>query len=170
MVRRGIFVGRFQPVHLGHVEAFKYILSEVDELIVGIGSSQEGKTFENPFTAAEREKMLAAALKEAGIDRSRVKIVRIPDIHDDRRWVAHVESLTPKFSVVYSGNPWVQRLFKEKGYEVRAQPLFKRRDYQGAMIRRNMAEGKPWEDFVPSSVVSVLKKLGAPARIRLYRT
>ena len=41
MVTRGIIIGRFQPPHLGHLEVFKRILGEVDELIVGIGSAQE---------------------------------------------------------------------------------------------------------------------------------
>ncbi|MEM2875143.1 MAG: nicotinamide-nucleotide adenylyltransferase [Candidatus Hadarchaeales archaeon] len=166
LVKRGIFIGRFQPVHLGHVEAFKYILGEMDELIIGIGSSQEENTFENPLTASEREEMLKAALNEAGIDLSRVKIVGIPDVHDDERWVPHVESLVPKFSVVYSGNPWVQRLFKERGYEVRTQPLFRRRDYQGMTIRRRMAEGAKWESLVPESVVRILKRIGAEERLK----
>jgi len=166
LVRRGIFIGRFQPVHLGHIEAFRYILGDVDELIIGIGSSQEGNTFENPFTADERERMLKAALDEAGIDRSCVTIVRIPDVNDDTRWVPHVEAISPKFSVVYSGNPWVQRLFRKKGYEVRTQPLFKRRDYQGMVIRRKIGEGKEWESLVPKSVASILRRIGAPRRLR----
>jgi len=165
-VKRGIFIGRFQPVHMGHIEAFNYILGEVDELIIGIGSSQEGHTPRNPFTAEERERMLSAALDEAGINRSRVRIVRIPDVHDDQRWVPHVESLVPEFSVVYSGNPWVQRLFRERGYEVRTQPLFRRRDYQGMVIRRRIAEGKEWESLVPKSVVSILKEIKAEDRMK----
>lgn len=166
MVRRGVFIGRFQPVHLGHIEAFRYILSEMDELVIGIGSSQEGNTWENPFTADEREEMLRAAIVEAGIDPSRVRIVRIPDVHDDERWVPHVESLVPEFSVVYSGNPWVQRLFRERGYEVRTQPLFRRRDYQGMVIRRRIAEGKEWESLVPASVAKILKEMGAAERLK----
>ncbi len=40
MARRGIFVGRFQPVHKGHMEVIKGILQDVDELVIIIGSSQ----------------------------------------------------------------------------------------------------------------------------------
>ncbi|MCJ7698989.1 adenylyltransferase/cytidyltransferase family protein, partial [Candidatus Bathyarchaeota archaeon] len=40
MVGRGLYVGRFQPFHLGHLCAVKKILGEVDEVIVAIGSAQ----------------------------------------------------------------------------------------------------------------------------------
>ena len=41
MTKRGLFVGRFQPFHLGHLDMVKYALTEVDELIIVIGSAQD---------------------------------------------------------------------------------------------------------------------------------
>lgn len=163
---RALMVGRFQPVHKGHVEVIKQILQEVDELIIGIGSSQEGHTFENPFTADERVLMIEAALKEAKVDRSRVHIVQIPDIHDDKKWVPHVVSLSPEFSIVYSGNPWVQRLFREAGHEVRVPPPYKRKEYQGMGIRDRMLKGEKWEDLVPESVLNIMQKIDAVNRLK----
>jgi nicotinamide-nucleotide adenylyltransferase len=166
VVKRGIFIGRFQPPHKGHLEVFKRILAEVDELVVGIGSSQESHTLENPFTADERMSMLRKAVEEAGLDPARVHIVPIPDIHDDTRWVPHVVSLSPEFSVVYSGNPWVKRLFEGAGYEVKAPPLVKRKEYWGTEIRDRMLKGEPWEDLVPKSVLDLLKEIKAVERLR----
>jgi nicotinamide-nucleotide adenylyltransferase len=165
MVTRGIMVGRFQPVHKGHIEVIKQALQEVDELIIGVGSSQEGYTFENPFTAEERMLMIKRALEEAGIDRSRIHIVLIPDVHDDKKWVSSVLSLSPEFSVVYSGNPWVQRLFREAGYEVRVPPPFRREEYQGMEIRDRMLKGEKWEDLVPNSVLELMQKINAVERM-----
>ncbi|MEM3766696.1 MAG: adenylyltransferase/cytidyltransferase family protein, partial [Candidatus Bathyarchaeia archaeon] len=34
MTKRGLFVGRFQPFHKGHLHVIKEILSEVDELVI----------------------------------------------------------------------------------------------------------------------------------------
>lgn len=51
---RGIYPGRFQPFHLGHLEVLKWGLNKVDELIVLVGSAQESHTLTNPFTAGER--------------------------------------------------------------------------------------------------------------------
>ncbi|MEM3079801.1 MAG: adenylyltransferase/cytidyltransferase family protein, partial [Thermoproteota archaeon] len=54
MSSRGLFIGRFQPFHLGHLKAVEYIINRVDEVIIGIGSAQYSHTLENPFTAGER--------------------------------------------------------------------------------------------------------------------
>ncbi len=166
MVKRGILIGRFQPPHKGHIEVFKQILDEVDELVVGIGSAQESHTLENPFTADERMLMLRKAIAEARIDLARVHLAPIPDIHDDTRWVSHVVSLSPEFSVVYSGNPWVKRLFEEAGFEVRTPPLFKRKEYWGTEIRDRMIKGGRWEDLVPKSVLDVMREIKAVERLR----
>jgi len=37
----GLLIGRFQPFHLGHLEAFQFALSKVDKLWVGLGSSNK---------------------------------------------------------------------------------------------------------------------------------
>ena len=35
----GLLIGRFQPFHLGHLEAVNFALSKVEQLYIGIGSS-----------------------------------------------------------------------------------------------------------------------------------
>ena len=52
--KRGLLIGRMQPVHNGHIEIIKQILEEVDEIIIGIGSAQLSHELKNPFTAGER--------------------------------------------------------------------------------------------------------------------
>ena len=49
-----LYIGRFQPPHLGHISVIKEILKKYDSVIIGIGSAQEKGTYENPFSAAER--------------------------------------------------------------------------------------------------------------------
>src|SRR3989304_2190105 len=105
MVRRGLFVGRFQPFHLGHLGAIKDVLGEVDEIVIVIGSAQYSHTVNNPFTAGERLVMVSRALEEAGINFSRVWIVPVPDVHLHMMWVSSVEGYTPKFDVAYSNEP-----------------------------------------------------------------
>ena len=66
-MKRGLFVGRFQPYHLGHHHALLNALKEVDEMVIVIGSSKESFQPENPFTAGERIEMASVALKEASV-------------------------------------------------------------------------------------------------------
>jgi len=163
---RAILIGRFQPPHLGHMEVIKKILEEVDELIIGIGSAQESHTVQNPFTAGERMLMLLRSLVEEGLDLSRILVVPIPDINNNALWVSHVLSFSPPFSIVYTRNPLVARLFKEAGFEVRSFPAYSRREYQGTEIRRRMLTGEAWEHLVPKAVVEVIKEIKGVERLR----
>jgi nicotinamide-nucleotide adenylyltransferase len=166
MVKRGIFIGRFQPPHKGHVELVKRIIQEVDELIIGIGSAQKSHTIENPFTAGERELMLIRALAGEKIDLSRIHIIPIPDVDNNAVWVSHVVSFSPPFHVVYSGNPLVRRLFKEAGFETRSPPMIKRRIYWGTEIRERMLKGKNWQSLVPKAVADVIEEINGIERLR----
>ena len=59
---RGLYIGRFQPYHLGHQAVLEKIAEEMDEIVIVIGSAQESHTAENPFTSGERMEMIYAAL------------------------------------------------------------------------------------------------------------
>lgn len=166
MAKRGIIIGRFQPPHLGHLELFRQILKEVDELIVGIGSAQESHTLENPFAAGERLLMITKSIAEAKLDLRRVHVIPIPDVNNHAVWVSHVVSLSPPFDIVYSGNPLVRRLFKENGFKTLKPPMFKRKEYWGTEIRDRMVKGGNWQSLVPKSVVEVVKEIDGVARIR----
>ena len=175
---RAFFIGRFQPCHLGHVEVLRNILREVDELIVGIGSAQESHTLDNPFTAGERMLMVSKAIDELidemvengeigeEVRRKKVYIVPLEDIYRNSLWVSHVRSMVPPFSVVYSNNPLVIRLFREAGVEVKSTKLYRRFEYQGTEIRRRMLEGDDWRRFVPECVAEVIEEVGGVERIR----
>jgi len=167
MKMRGLFIGRFQPVHKGHIFAISYALNSVDELVIGIGSAQYNYEFENPFTAGERIEMLRLALKEEGLDLARVCIVPIPDLHQHKLWVEWVETLVPKFDVVFSNNPLVIMLFEARGYRVLRPRLIEREKYSGTEFRRRVAEGGNWKELVPNSVAEFLEKIGGIERIKL---
>ncbi|MHA1297832.1 MAG: nicotinamide-nucleotide adenylyltransferase [Candidatus Helarchaeota archaeon] len=166
MVRRGVFIGRFQPIHMGHIKAIKEILNHIDEVIIVIGSAQVSHSFNNPFTAGERVSFIKSALKENNIDPDRYFLIPVSDTYDNRLWVAHLVSLTPSFELVYSNNPLVKRLLFESGYTVKEIPLFQREKYSGTIIRIAILEGKSWEDLVPSSVAELIKKFGGEDRIK----
>jgi nicotinamide-nucleotide adenylyltransferase len=166
MAKRGLFVGRFQPFHKGHLQAVKEILNEVDELIVVVGSAQYSHRVDNPFTAGERIMMIRKALEEEKVDLKRIWIVPVPDVHIHMVWVSVVESYTPRFDVVYSNEPLTRRLFIEAGYEVKPIPFHKREIYSATEIRKRMLSGKNWEELVPKSVASLIKEIGGVERLR----
>jgi nicotinamide-nucleotide adenylyltransferase len=161
---RGLFIGRFQPFHLGHLDAVRRLAAQHDELVLGVGSANVSHTPTNPFTAGERIEMIAGALKDASL--ANVHIVPIPDVGRNSLWVAHVASLVPAFRVAYTNNPLPARLFAEAGYEVAPVAFFERTRYEATHIRQVIAKDRDWRVLVPPAVARVIEACDGPARIR----
>lgn len=166
MVNRGLYVGRFQPFHLGHLEAIKHILKEVDELVIVVGSAQYSHNVENPFTAGERLEMIRRALNEAKVDAARLWVIPVPDMHLPMMWVSAVEGYTPKFNVAYSNEPLTHRLFMEARYTVKGIPFFKRNLYSSTHVREKILEGESWKTLVPNAVANFIVEIDGVARLR----
>jgi nicotinamide-nucleotide adenylyltransferase len=166
LVNRGLYVGRFQPFHLGHLGAIKEVLLEVDELAIVIGSAQYSHNPSNPFTAGERLVMIRRALEEAKVDISKVWIVPVPDVHLHMLWVSALEGYTPKFNLVYSNEPLTRRLFTEAGYIVKSIPYYNRNIYMSTIIREKMIKDENWTELVPKSVANFIKEIDGVNRLR----
>ncbi len=166
-VVRALYPGRFQPIHWGHVQVIKWALSKVDELIIAIGTAQESHTIVNPFTAGERVIMVKLALKEAGVDLSRVYIVPVPDVLLNFVWPYYVQMYVPKFKYGVARNPLVVRLFKEAGFEVLIPPPYDRIKYSSTRIRKLMITGSSeWRELVPKSVAEFIDEIDGVERIK----
>ncbi len=162
-VKRGFYIGRFQPFHLGHLKVIGEIARQVDELVIGIGSAQLSHKPENPFTAGERILMITRSLEDLDLF---YYVIPINDLYQNALWVAHVRSLTPPFTDVYSNNPLVSRLFLESGYDLKYSPMYNRQEYSGTEIRRRMLADEEWEKLVPEAVVEVVKEIKGVERLK----
>lgn len=162
----GLYVGRFQPFHLGHLEAIQHILGQVEDLVIVVGSAQHSHTIENPFTAGERITMIRRALDEAGISSSKYVIVPLPDWDIHKVWVAHLLSQTPSFQVAYTNEPLTGRLLKEAGIRVEHIPFFHRDRFTATEVRKRLLAGTNWEELVPKSVARYLREIDGDERIK----
>ena len=165
-MKRGLFVGRFQPFHIGHVEVVKRLLKSVDELIIVVGSSQLSHELDNPFTAGERVTIIRSALDEEGVDPKDYYLIPVPDVMAHATWVNQVIALTPSFNIVYSNEPLTRRLFKEAGFKVENVPFYHRETYSATEVRRRMLNDGGWEELLPKSVVEYIKRMDGVSRIR----
>ena len=160
-MNRGLFIGRFQPFHLGHLQDIINALKDVDELVIGIGSSNEKHTKYNPFSVEERIEMIDLVLPNNEINN--YTIFPIPDFHDDKKWVEHIETLVLEFDIVYTGNKWTERCFKGK-YKVKRVNMLK--GVSSTIIRSRILNNKNWEKLVPKEVVDYLKKIDGIKRVK----
>lgn len=159
----GLLIGRFQPFHLGHLAAVKFALENVDSLSIGIGSSNRFNEKRNPFTADERKEMILSSLDDAMLDK--IKIYYIPDVDNHTKWTYRVDSIIPKYDVVFSNDDFTHELFKERKIKVISVPLTQRDAFAGTEIRTKIASDQNWIESVPDGTRKVLLKINAKQRL-----
>jgi nicotinamide-nucleotide adenylyltransferase len=152
---KALFIGRFQPFHLGHLNVIEKISKQYEKIIIGIGSSQFRDNLNNPFSSEIRKKMIEKSLKTAKI--YNYKIILIPDINDPPNWVNHILSIFSDFDVVITNNSFTKKLFEQNNFIVKNSQLYKKEKYSGKEIRRRIKEGYKWKDLVPKDVYNIIK-------------
>lgn len=154
---RALFIGRFQPLHKGHLNALTSAVERY-ELVVGIGSAQEQGTKDNPLSADERQQILEHCLDDP-------VVVRFPDQEDNDTWTDMVAE-TVDFDVVVSGNELVRKLLGDRGYVVEDPDYLKPEQYSGTHIRERIAAGDDWEHLIPGCSLELLQRYDFERRVQ----
>ena len=159
----GFLIGRFQPFHLGHLEAVNFALSKVEQLYVGIGSSNKSNEPRNPFTVQERKQMILSSLDENIL--KRVSIYEIPDLDDHSKWTVSIDEIIPKYDLVFSNDDFTHNLYEKKGKKIISVVLKSRNNLSGTNIRSLIQTDGDWKDLVPNGTKNVLLKIDAKNRL-----
>lgn len=94
--RWGVLIGRFQPFHCGHRALLNRMLSEVEQVLVIVGSSFAARRLHNPWSLGERQAMIRAGLEAQ--HQTRVHICGIPDVYyADGDWVRLVRDAVAEY-------------------------------------------------------------------------
>lgn len=85
----GVFIGRFQPVHDGHLSALAQAASRCKHLVILVGSADACRSPRNPWTFREREMMISSSLRARGVNN--FKIFPLNDYkYNDPQWISDV--------------------------------------------------------------------------------
>ena len=139
----GLLIGRFQPFHLGHLDAVMFGLSKVENLWIGIGSSNKHNESRNPFSVDERREMIISSIEPSIID-----------------------SIVPKYDLVFTNDEFTQILFEKHKSKVVPVPLKEREKFSGTNVRQLILDDKNWQDLVPKGAQKVLEKIKAKERLK----
>lgn len=155
-----IFLGRFQPFHIGHMSIVDEILRNYDRLILIIGSAEKSGTEENPWTLEEREEIIRATIPLEL--QERMDIVWLADTADDDVWGMNLQNLVNNeewndvlktlnsklqtWAVLFTGNEWVRGICVRhdiqtqwiKSYDI---------DVSGTKIREMIKRGEDVSEF-----------------------
>ena len=160
----GLLVGRFQPFHLGHLDAVLFGLSRTENLFIGVGSSNKFNEKKNPFSAEERKEMIISSIESSML--GRVKIFEIPDVDNHEKWTFEIDQIVPKYDVVFTNDEFTKTLFKKRQINVIPVVLKEREKFSGTNIRQLIIDDKNWQDLVPQGTRIVLDKLNAKERLK----
>lgn len=164
----GIYWGRFNPPHRGHMKMIRRFSRIVRTLVVVVGSSQRRDTKGNPFSGAERKRMLDAYVREEGL--GNVRVVTHRDLGRGYLWALE--------SVVGKCRPTVMFLpDNEKGALLRlARRRLKGRvgvatfertgSISSTRLRDAIASDRKWEYLTGKSVAGLIVRLDGIARIK----
>jgi len=163
--KRVVFVGRFQPFHRGHLSVIESLLSDFDQVLVVIGSSDKFRTPENPFTVGERHAMVKATLDDLKVKPDKFKVIPLTDIDDDEKWVKHLVKTCPEFdAVAITDNPRVESLFKK---DKKKKIIKTKKSYaiSATVVRDEVGKGSDLKKYLPQPVIAFLQKIGATRKI-----
>jgi len=154
----GLLIGRFQPFHLGHLEALQFALSKVDKLWVGLGSSNKPAEKNNPFSAEERKTMILSSIDNSM--KNKISIYFIPDLDNHVKWIEKIDTIVPKFDIVFSNDPLTDHLYSKRTINVIPIPFLNRDKLSGTNIRNLIISDQKWENFVPEGTKNFLINFG----------
>ena len=160
----GLLIGRFQPFHLGHLDAVLFGLSRTENLFIGIGSSNKSNESRNPFSAKERREMIISSIEPSMAEQ--IKIFDIPDVGDHEKWAFEIDKIVPKYDVVFTNDEFTQTLFEKREMNVIPVVLKDREKFSGTNIRNLITEDKNWRDLVPQGTRNVLDSINAKKRLK----
>ncbi|MEG0052819.1 MAG: bifunctional nicotinamide-nucleotide adenylyltransferase/Nudix hydroxylase [Comamonas sp.] len=80
-----VLIGRFQPLHNGHMALLHAALERARQVVVVLGSAWQAPSPKNPFSWQERAQMLRASLSKEQADR--VHCVPVRDYYNEPLWV-----------------------------------------------------------------------------------
>ncbi len=90
-----VFILRAQPVHNAHIEIIKKASRMADKVIAIIGSSNQPRTYKNPFSADERFMMIRSSISEL----DNVYLASNTDsIYNDQAWCIRIQEIVSKHS------------------------------------------------------------------------
>jgi nicotinamide-nucleotide adenylyltransferase len=146
---RILYIGKFQPFHLGHLQAVNIMKELSDDLVMAVGSPKDS----GYFTLDERLRMVK--------ENTEITPQVVEDLMEEHplynNWGRYVLNTVGNVDIVATGNPYVQRDFQEEGKHIL---LFSRNEgtLSGTIIRNLIeSQDESWKYLVPENSKKIIK-------------
>ncbi|MEO7992552.1 MAG: AAA family ATPase [Chryseolinea sp.] len=116
-MKRGLVIGKFMPVHQGHIALINFAASQCDELIVSMSFT------DNDVIDGD---LRFSWIKEIFKDQQKIHLYKINDDFDDdtlaldqrtKRWAQRMREIYPSINLIVSSEPYGESFAKNLGAE-----------------------------------------------------
>ncbi|MEO0854819.1 MAG: bifunctional nicotinamide-nucleotide adenylyltransferase/Nudix hydroxylase, partial [Cyanobacteria bacterium J06648_11] len=158
-----VYIGRFQPFHHGHCETIRQALEVSEKVVIAIGSYSVAPNVKNPWTAAERERIIRASVPS-----DRLEFLYIRDrLYSDNLWLTDIQQKVYELAgesdrVAIIGyekdaSSYYLKQFPQRDFiPARSLPDINATDIRNAYF--GLADESEYADKIPSGTRGFLKK------------
>ena len=184
MTRTGIVNGRFQVLHLKHMEYILAAKMHCDKLYIGhpvhpadrgarpahpcMHDENRGTKAGNPLTYFERCEMIRGAMEEFNVPAKEYDFIPFPISMPE-----YITQYTPKEAVYYVGmfDAWDEEKYKIlRSLDLDVNILWRKTEEEkgitGSKVRELIATDQEWKQFVPKSVYHYLTENELDKRVK----
>lgn len=177
-IKEGSVHGRFQPLHLGHLEYILAAKKKCDFLWIGITQPETNELtkivadphrsipFNNPLSYIERSEMIINTLVDEGVSRDEFSIIPFP-VETPEKLHDFLPKSIPIFTTVCEEwNLYKINLLQSFGYQVIVLWERQVKKYEGIVIREKIKNNdESWKDMVKPATIEIIEKYNIRDRL-----
>ena len=89
-------------------------------------------------------------------------------MYDAQKWVENIFKIIGKFDIIYTPNEWMRNLFLRKKCNIATPEFYKKKEYNGAIIRDLISKNnEKWKNLVPKKVSELIIRFNGVKRIKI---
>jgi len=98
--------------------------------------------------------------------KEKISIYFIPDLDNHIKWIEKIDTIVPKFDIIFSNDELTKHLYSKRNIQVTTIPFLKRDKLSGTHIRDLIISDQKWNDLVPEGSKKFLEKINAKNHLK----
>jgi len=98
--------------------------------------------------------------------KDKISIYFIPDLDNHVKWIEKIDTIVPKFDIVFSNDELTKQLYSKRTLQIIPIPFLKRDVLSGTKIRDLIISDQKWDDLVPEGTKIFLIKSNAKEHLK----
>lgn len=153
-----LVVGRFQPLHIGHLLLFNYCEENYSDVTVVLGKSPEGRTKRNPLSVSERKDLVKTVSTSFTICSATEDFTG----GFTQNVIENINNPVSKYTLISLNDTTIDELSPRFDFKRPFIPILCR----GSEIRERIVKGKEWKKYVSDDVYQLLKEIEFEEKVK----